>query len=356
MMDKHFSLYLDALRFLAAVLVVLAHYGQYRFFLPSGHMYDFGREAVIIFFVLSGFVIAYTTAARKASLKHYIAARCARMYVTVIPILVLAYALALFMSMFPGPAVPGAYQLAKLYIYVPLHLLFMGELWQLAEAPPFLAPYWSLSYEVWYYVLFGIVFYLRGASRAVFTIAALLIMGPKLLLLLPVWLSGVWCYRNQDCLKLTPTQARIGCAATLGVLFAWKWFALDVALRTLGRDLWPFQDFKLGSAERYLADYVVCLVVCLHFLCARRAEFSLLEKWSAPIKTLAGYSFTLYLVHGLVIGVWPRLVAHDPSSPLDIALLTLTIVIATVVIGNFTEQRKPGLQRRLNVVFGTPPR
>lgn len=353
-MDKHLSLYLDALRFLAAVLVVIAHYGQHQLFIPSGNMYDFGREAVIIFFVLSGFVIAHTTAARKASLKDYTAARCARMYVTVVPVLGLAYLLAVIMSQLPGPPIAGTYQLAKLHIYVPLHLLFMGELWSLAEVPPFLVPYWSLSYEVWYYVLFGVWFYLRGVARAVLTGVILLIMGPKLLLLLPVWLAGVWCYRHQECLRLTPLQARIGCMATLALLFAWKWFACDVALRTLGRAMWPIPEFPLGSADRYLADYVVCLVVCLHFLCARRAQFSFLEKWSSPIKTLAGYSFTLYLVHGLVIGVWPRLVAHDPYSALDIILLTATIAIATVIIGNFTERRKPGLQRRLNVVFGTP--
>lgn len=352
-MDKHFSLYLDVLRFLAAGLVVLAHYGQYNFFIPTSKMYDFGREAVIIFFVLSGFVIAYTTAARKASLKDYIAARCARMYVTVIPVLVLAYLLAYAMMQLPGPAVIGAYQFAKLYIYVPLHLLFMGELWHLAEAPPFLAPYWSLGYEVWYYVLFGIVFYLRGAWRAVLATVALLIMGPKLLLLLPVWLAGVWCYHNQEFFKLTPNQARAGCVATLALLIAWKWLMFDVALRALGNQIWPFPGFRLGSADRYLADYVVCVLVCVHFLCARRADFSFLGKFTKQICTLAGYSFTLYLVHGLVLGVWPRLVAHDPQSALDIALLTLCIAVSTVVIGNITEQRKPGLQRRLNVVFGT---
>ncbi len=351
-MDKHFSLYLDLLRFFAAMLVVLAHYGQHRFFIPSGHMYDFGREAVIIFFVLSGLVIAYTTAERKASLKDYIAARAARMYVTVVPILVLAYGLAFAVSQLPGPPVAGAYQLLKLYIYLPLHLLFMGELWQLAEAPPFLAPYWSLGYEVWYYVLFGIVFYLRGAWRLILATLALLIMGPKLLLLLPVWLAGVWCYRHQECLPVTVRQARLGCIATLALLFAWKWFALDVALRTLGRDIWPFPDFKLGSAERYLADYAVCAVVLLHFLCARRADLAFLARWERPIRMLAGYSFTLYLVHGLVIGVWPRLVRHDPNSLLDLGLLTLAIALATVILGNFTERRKKGLQHRLNVVFG----
>lgn len=352
-MDRHFSLYLDGLRFCAAVLVVLAHYGQQRFFNPgSGHMYDFGREAVIVFFVLSGLVIAHTTATRRASLKDYIAARAARMYVTVIPVLALSYTVALACMLLPGPDFSAAYQLFKPYIYVPLHLLFMGELWNLAETPPFLAQYWSLCYEVWYYVLFGVVFYLRGARRLALAAIVLLVMGPKLWLLLPVWLAGVWCYHHQDSLKVPASLARLGCVATVAVLVAWKWFALDVALRGAGIALWPFEQLRLGSADRYLADYAVCAVVCLHFLCARRANFAALERWTSPIRTVAGYSFTLYLVHGLVLGLWPRVVEHDPASALDITMLTICIVLATVAIGNFTEQRKVGLQRRLSVVFG----
>jgi peptidoglycan/LPS O-acetylase OafA/YrhL len=49
------SLYLDALRFGAALTVFLSHYGTGR--ISGGlfwHLADYGRSAVLVFFVLSG--------------------------------------------------------------------------------------------------------------------------------------------------------------------------------------------------------------------------------------------------------------------------------------------------------------
>jgi len=58
-MTNALSLYLDALRFAAAFTVFLSHYGAGR--ISGGlfwHFADYGRTAVLVFFVLSGFVIA----------------------------------------------------------------------------------------------------------------------------------------------------------------------------------------------------------------------------------------------------------------------------------------------------------
>ena len=76
-MNKSFSLYLDLMRFLAAFFVVLSHLvlmniiqGDYAYFTP-----EIAREAVILFFVLSGYVIAYTTECKTPSLVEYFVAQ-----------------------------------------------------------------------------------------------------------------------------------------------------------------------------------------------------------------------------------------------------------------------------------------
>ncbi|MFC5462177.1 acyltransferase family protein [Massilia niabensis] len=341
-LSRPLSLYLDCCRFLAAVLVVASHFGPYQ--VIAGHhgswLLNLGRESVVIFFVLSGFVIAYTTERKDGGLRAYCVARCTRIYSVALPILLLAFAaggLLLAAGIVPMGEV---YQLAKLWLYLPLHLLFMGELWTISEPPTLLAPYWSLGYEVWYYVLFGALFYLRGRRRIIVAASILLFIGPKLWLLLPVWASGVLVYHWQKRLTIPRPLALAGWWATLALLVLFKESGTDAALRALADATWPFPGLPLKSADRYLADYVVCMLVAANFLCAKSAVFSSLLRLEKPVRALASYTFTLYLVHALVMRLWMLLYPHDRNSGVDVAALVVVIGLVTWVVGQVTEHRK----------------
>ena len=352
-MNKHFSLYLDLVRFLAAVLVVISHFSYFSVASTTAQLFlpHFGREAVVIFFVLSGFVIAYTCNEKRLSLRQYAVARCARLYSVVLPILLVTILLALLATTLFNTPIEASYQLNKLHLYIPLHLLFAGQLWSLSETPPWLVPYWSLSYEAWYYVLFGVLFYGRGKARVALATVVLLIMGPKLWLLLPVWLSGVMLYRYRDRLQLGPAPARLGWLLTLLALALYKAFSCEVYLRALGTSIWPFPGFALGSADRYLSDYVVGAIVCLHFIFARQALFAGLEPWRAPVRSVAAYTFTLYLIHTPVIGLWLAFYPHDPGRWTDIAALSVCIGLCCFLFGFVTERRKAAFQASFNRRF-----
>lgn len=351
-LDKHFSLYLDLVRFIAAAMVVLSHVVQRGMLGPvTDHpLLMFGREAVMVFFILSGFVIACSTSTARLTLAQYVIARSARIYSVVVPVLALCFVLAAIGSgSFASSA--DTYQLKKLYLYVPLHLLFLGESWNLAEVPPWLAQYWSLGYEVWYYVLFGICTYLRGVRRAAWGAAALLVMGPKLWLLLPVWLAGVWLYARQRELAIGTWQARAGCLATVLLLVAYKYSGAEFYLRELGSSWWPISWFKLGTADRYLADYLVCVIVYLHFLFARQARLSALAPLAGPIRAVAAYTFTLYLVHGPVMGIWGHFIAPGRASAAALASLAACIGLATWSLGLVTERRKGWFKRQFESLY-----
>ena len=93
-MTRGFSIYLDIIRFLAALVVLASHIGYYRF--TQGNMQwirdlNLGSDAVVLFFVLSGFVIAYTTFARNRGAAVYAEARLARLYSVIIPALVFTF-------------------------------------------------------------------------------------------------------------------------------------------------------------------------------------------------------------------------------------------------------------------------
>lgn len=342
-LDQPFSVYLDLVRFLAALAVVLMHMQMFRLVnLPgSEHLTLLGREAVMAFFVLSGFVIAYTTQTRRPSALDFTIARAARIYSVALPVLLLGFLCATIIA--GGPHVPGmdkSYQLAKPWYYIPFHLLFVGDLWNMSDYPPWLGPWWSLNYELWYYVLFGVACYVRRPWRLPAVVTVLAVMGFKLWLLLPIWLAGVALYHWQARYSMGRLLARAGWVLSMVLLVAYEASGVEELLRAAGRASWLGQQIQLGNADRFLADYAFGLIVCLNFACARFADFSGLLRLARPIRLSAAYTLTLYLSHSLVLIGWPALYAHDPSSLADVLALAGAVALATALLGMLTEQRK----------------
>lgn len=337
-----FSVYLDLTRFLAAVMVVLAHFAYFGV-VPKGAwgvVPEMGREAVIVFFVLSGFVIAASAARRRPCARAYALARLSRLYSVALPVLLLGLSCALAMRAFTDAVPPDSYVLDKLHLYLPFHLLFLGQHWSLAETPPFMEPYWSLSYEAWYYLLFGLACYLHGRRRVALVALALALMGYKLWLLLPVWLAGVWLWRSYRAPWLGMKAARAGWLASLLLLGAWVGLGLEEPLRMAAIAWWPLGALPLGSADRFLGDYVVCAIVLLNFACARDAGFTALARIAPLARLLASYTFTLYLSHTIVIGLWLALTPQQRASGANLLGLAAAIVATTLVLGTLTEHRR----------------
>ena len=82
------SLYLDLVRFTAAIAVFISHTSAQR--VTAGFLWQAepsGDEAVDVFFVLSGFVIAYVTSRGEADPSSFALARLARVYSVALPAL-----------------------------------------------------------------------------------------------------------------------------------------------------------------------------------------------------------------------------------------------------------------------------
>ena len=74
-------------------------------------------------------------------------------------------------------------------------LFLVHDFWSLGLAPGINQPFWSLSFEALYYVVFGIAFFARSRWKWLAIAVALLLSGPIIAALLPVWLLGFYCYR-----------------------------------------------------------------------------------------------------------------------------------------------------------------
>ena len=145
---------LEALRGAAALYVVFHHtipYDSRLFSLPVGHLMRFGQEAVILFFLLSGFVINYSfKLSRNKHFGNYFAKRFCRIYIPLVAVMLVSYFTESYEAgKFLGPNLPNL-----------LGNLFMLQDWAVANPNVLVDPYmgngplWSLSYEWWFYMLF----------------------------------------------------------------------------------------------------------------------------------------------------------------------------------------------------------
>lgn len=354
-MTPQLSLYLDLCRFIAAVVVVVAHLthfdiatGDWIRWIPAS-----GRDAVILFFLLSGYVISYTCKQKNDSLKSYAIARATRVYSVALPIILLTVMVDLIGIQFNPENYSGLYQYNKLYIYIPLHLSFFGEIWTLSEQPFTVIPYWSLGYEVWYYVLFAVLYFYSGMKRIIIFSLLFLFVGYKLWLLFPLWLAGVWLYHNHTRWALNQVVASIIFYGSLVGYLTFKVTGTDKYLMVLGEDIWPFTSLPLGSAKKYLSDYVVCFFVISHLYAARYVNLSWLFKVKKPIVALASYTFTLYLVHGLVMNTIEHNWKLNTDSIYTSLFILLLVALGTWALGALTEKRKYKFKPPITWLFNT---
>jgi peptidoglycan/LPS O-acetylase OafA/YrhL len=341
-MPKGFSLYLDLIRFLAAMLVVLSHLAKNSVFPEhlTPYVPDFGREAVIIFFVLSGYVIAYTKEHKHKTIDHYCIARLTRIYSVAFPVLLLTVALDLIGLHYNPDLYTGLYQYEKLYLYIPLHLAFLGEIWTLSEQPFTVAPYWSMGYEVWYYVFFIFFGFYSGVKRWVLCLLTIAFVGYKLLLLLPVWLAGVYLYKYRNAIKLNLITAKMIFFSSVICIVAFEGYNVDSALLKLGESIWPFSTLSLGSAASYLADFATCILVIINFYSAQFLSFKVLHVAKTSIVNMSSYTFTLYLLHAPIMIFLLRNTGIEVASYLGAFIIIFAIFISTLVVGELTEKRK----------------
>ncbi len=338
------SIALDGLRFLSALGVLAVHAADfYGLTAAMPFTQRLSHGCVIVFFVLSGLVISDSVWRRRSSLCDYAIARAARIVpVALAAVLFSAAAYALMRSLEgPLPAGFGADGARS----VLTSLAFMSQS-SLLGAPTWgNQPYWSLCYEVWYYALFGAGVFLSGWKRAAALFALMLLAGFNVLLLFPLWLAGAWLNRSVWARSLTASQGAVyllGCAAMLQVFRLFDLKAL-AALR-------PEVPFSLGMSEWVVSDYPLALTVVVALAALRPLAHNAaqwLERWEAPIRWAAGFSFSVYLFHFPLLGLMARFGPELPGGSWWVLVPIMAVLATCAGIAQLTERRTPALRRWL---------
>jgi peptidoglycan/LPS O-acetylase OafA/YrhL len=309
---------LDRVRWMAAGLVVVSHvrpllwvdHGQvldrHALWAAFYFLTGFGREAVILFFVVSGLLVGGVTLDRYLRSGHfdgrqYLIARISRIYTVLLPALILGWGLDVLGSSVWGGS--GLYDRAPSFGIDSIPAQVMGE----ANSTSFLrnllclqhvlgpvlgtnGPLWSLAYEWWYYMLFGAAMVTvsgRGRLPALALLAwTLMVVGlpTDMLVYGAMWLVGVGLGVALPRTTWRPgrwTGLTVVCAAMLGSRY--------LAVKP---ELWPLPTWALP-----LKDLMLSLAFAVYLMsCARDAAVA--RPWLSAIdRRLAGFSYSLYLSH-----------------------------------------------------------
>jgi peptidoglycan/LPS O-acetylase OafA/YrhL len=216
---------LDLLRWGSACLVAVGHLRNL-LFVDYGDLYapslqlrlfyfatGFGNEAVIVFFVISGYLVGGKLAlegAAPGTLINYFVHRFSRIYIVLLPALALTFALDVAGASLPGGVVlyqKGGWSSALYFASADRHslatLLCNALNLQDAYCETFGSngPLWSLAYEWFYYITFPFLLMLVSNLRrnllglqngvlCTIAIAAIIFCFSSYVIYYPIWLAG----------------------------------------------------------------------------------------------------------------------------------------------------------------------
>jgi peptidoglycan/LPS O-acetylase OafA/YrhL len=343
-MNRHFSVYLDLVRIVAALAVIVYH-SNFRLLITeklpfSGH----GHAAVIVFFVLSGYVIAYITAVRENTPLAYWSSRLSRFYSLALPVVLLTPLLDLAGEALAPQFYAGTTTHDLAWLRIVTSLLFLNEAWLLSIMSFSNVPYWSLCYEFWYYVLFAIASFTRGTRRAVLAGAVMLLVGPKILLLAPVWLAGVALFRWQWLGGVRPLPGVLLVCASWPAYWVFHQYGLsEVGSRWLLELLGPQLHRQMAFSRFFITDYLLALIVLANFVGMRAIADKaapLLLMAEPLIRKLAGYTFSAYILHQPLLQFYAAVINGNPGRPW-FYVSTLAATLATIAaLAVVTEQQR----------------
>jgi exopolysaccharide production protein ExoZ len=303
------------LRGIAALLVVIYHaslkYGQAT---GSSAVWSFGQSGVDLFFIVSGFIMSYTTSTRETSGLAFFRARLVRILPLYWSLSLVALAVFIAAPQFVNSS-GGTTNVLHSFTLFPV-----GEKLLIQNG-------WTLSYEFWFYIVFALALATgrdRRLRRTSVALLALVAAG----FLLPYKNAALEVATDPLLLEFV-----MGMAAFVYITYAPQKTAVNIMFLIAGAALLTF--FSEG-------DYVHYRVVCygLPFMLVfgglvgfervlRNVPSTIMTRL---LRALGDSSYSLYLVHPFALSFvaicFRKLHLHMPA-----ALFFMSLVISACVAG-----------------------
>jgi peptidoglycan/LPS O-acetylase OafA/YrhL len=308
---------LDGWRGICACLVVLLHFKGYSPIYTTSLVRN-SYLFVDFFFVLSGFVIAYTYSTRLDTgpeVKRFLLLRLGRLYPLHLFVLVCLLAIETLRLVATGEGFTGEHSASS----VITNLLLLQSL-NIHDSLTWNGPSWSISTELWAYVTFALVSVWVGMRNWLLIVTA--IAAPVLLLLLSKsgmdttfdygfirclfgFSLGVACFRLHSARPPSLQSPGTGLVTVLEVCIVAAVIAYVSAAGT--------------STLSFMAPFVFAVAVLIFAI--EGGLVSRLFRWRL-LKWLGMLSYSIYLTHYLVLLVLPplikRMAAQDLWTPMPL--------------------------------------
>jgi len=345
------SAFLDVLRFSAAIVVFIAHFSHPDYLDHGVYRYNWGVYAVGIFFVLSGFVIRFITRFRPTTVRSFLTDRLSRIYSVLVPSL-------LFTLLATAILTPQHFAHDLLASIV--NFFALGELWGKELLPSSNPVYWSLCYECFYYVFYGIGFFMSGSKRIFWLLAVALLVGSPILVLLPLWLMGAAVYDLYERLDKTPERslkwlAVIGVVASIAAAGAHTLHlqnsALLLSAKDAGHPLTQFirdhhyRPLLRSNPKFYVSGIITSYFVLVVFL-LDKSKIDHRAKAIVIIRRIADGTFALYLFHVPMLMLIRRFIPYSGSSAWQRGLIAIGVISLSVYIQGPLDQLRAYARRR----------
>ena len=350
LIDDGVSAYLDIVRAFAAVMVVFSH------LLPI--LFDSsaipGNDAVVVFFVISGYVIAYAHQHRDLAAGRFFFNRLARLWSVLLPSLMLSAIAACVVGREADILfAPPTKDLASFLTAAAQNVVFLGQNWGWHQPAPYNEPTWSLNYEAWYYVIFGAVVFTPRPWRWHVTIACVVLAGPAIMVLMPCWLVGTFLYYRRNYIRMPASWACCLFALCTASYAATYYFDLNTHARAWLNTATFGLSYHLRGSTGLIGDVVdACLfggtiVAVQNMATINRILASL--RWLA--RKVSSRTFSLYLYHMPIFAILHGGFGFGRGSGVAAALCIATVIVICIALGSVTEARLSGWRHGIGTLF-----
>ncbi|PES84667.1 acyltransferase [Bacillus cereus] len=365
---------LDSLRGIAAIIVLLGHFlalfpilGKKVMYSTFGTYFSIlwqGHSAVIIFFVLSGFVLSLPFyKGTEFNYLKYLIKRVCRIYIPYIMILFIAIGIKLGIhskiGTIPGLVQWGSWNIEVSFNRVIDHILFLREF----NSDAFIMVIWSLVHEMRISIVFPLIIFLLlrvnwkvsiGIAMFLSVIGYLLMKNIPSEFNMPVstnyfitlhyssmFIIGALLAKNREYLVSKIINSKV------------KYILLPLGLLFFSYPRIPFMLLSklIGEIDYDLyliiIDWYICFGAVLIILSALSSKLFSKLLLIKPVQFIGEISYSLYLVHPIVLLTTVHIFYGKISVPLILLISFLFTMVVSILCYKFIEIPSIKIGRKL---------